>query len=133
MNTRFIEHNHQSALFDFWRRYAPAHGLPLTLMYSVPNAAKRSARMAAFMKAEGLTPGVPDVNLDVARGGFWGLRIEMKRAGQKPHPEQAKALEALRQQGYNAVVCWNVDEAVRVLTAYLAQPPTGMTAAPRAA
>lgn len=92
----------------------------MRLLYHVPNEGKRSRANGARLKAEGLRAGVPDINLDVARGEYHGLRIEMKRRrGGRVSPEQAAWLEALREQGYAAVVAYGWEEAADEIEKYL--------------
>lgn len=92
----------------------------MRMLYHVPNEGKRSKANGARLKAEGLRAGVPDINLDVARGEFHGLRIEMKRRrGGRVSPEQAAWLEALREQGYAAVVAYGWEEAADAIEKYL--------------
>lgn len=92
----------------------------MRMLYHVPNEGKRSRANGARLKAEGLRAGVPDINLDVARGEYHGLRIEMKRRrGGRVSPEQAAWLEALREQGYAAVVAYGWEEAADAIEKYL--------------
>ena len=92
----------------------------MRLLYHVPNEGKRRRANGARLKAEGLRAGVPDINLDVARGEYHGLRIEMKRRrGGRVSPEQAAWLEALREQGYAAVVAYGWEEAADAIEKYL--------------
>lgn len=51
----------------------------LRTLFAVPNAAKRSFKLAAMLKAEGMLSGVPDIILPIARKGFNGLMIEFKK------------------------------------------------------
>ena len=90
------------------------------MLYHVPNEGKRSKANGARLKSEGLRAGVPDINLDVARGEYHGLRIEMKRRrGGRVSPEQAAWLEALREQGYAAIVAYGWEEAADAIEKYL--------------
>ncbi len=92
----------------------------MRMLYHVPNEGKRSKANGARLKSEGLRAGVPDINLDVARGEYHGLRIEMKRRrGERVSPEQAAWLEALREQGYAAIVARGWEEAADAIEKYL--------------
>jgi hypothetical protein len=65
--------------------------------------------------------GVPDFALDVARGGYHGLRIELKRrVGGALSPAQRDWIAWLTSQGYLAVVCRGWEEARDKLVEYLA-------------
>jgi len=93
-------------------------------VYAVPNGGKRDPRTAARLKAEGVKAGIPDVNCDVARGGWHGLRLELKRTkGGRVEPEQVERHEALRVQGYRVEVCRGGDAAWDVLCEYLGHDP----------
>lgn len=92
----------------------------LKLMYHVPNEGKRSAATAMLQKRMGLRAGVPDICLPVARGGYHGMYIELKRAsGGRVQPSQQVWLSALQAQGYRAVVCRGWAEAAAALEEYL--------------
>lgn len=74
---RSPEHDNQAALFR-WAAMQQNFHPELKWMHAIPNAAKRSARLARHMKAEGLKPGVWDIFLPVRRRGYGGMYIEMK-------------------------------------------------------
>lgn len=114
------EHQSQVAFFQWWAYACQGLGIHPTLCYAVPNGGGRSKGQAGRLKAEGVQRGVPDVALDVARGGFHGLRLEFKRPGGRPTPEQEAHLYHLRKGGYNAMIVWSTDEAIKVVLAYLA-------------
>ncbi len=92
----------------------------LELLYHIPNEGKRSKSNGAALRRQGLKKGVPDLCLPVARGGFHGLYIEMKRVGEKPTDNQKRWLQLLKQQGYCTTVCdegW--EQAVKVIEDYM--------------
>ena len=78
--------------------------------------------MAALkFKREGLRAGYPDLGLDMARGEYHGLRIEMKRRkGGVVSIEQLAWHNLLRKQGYAVRVCKGADDAIQALEWYLA-------------
>lgn len=89
-------------------------------MYAVPNGGSRNRIEAANLKKQGVKAGVPDICLPVARNGFNGLYIELKRQkGSRTSPEQKEWIEQLEQQGYKAVICFGFDEGKKVLEEYL--------------
>lgn len=97
------------------------------LAYHVPNGGHRHPAVAGKLRAQGVKAGVSDIVLPMARGGWFGLYIEFKAA--PPHDaavsqEQSAFLLRVEQQGYYATVCRGVDDALRVLEQYLAQPRT---------
>jgi hypothetical protein len=109
----------QIALFQ-WAALQEGAYPELSLLYHVPNGGKRYAATARRLKAEGVKPGVPDLCLPVARGGFHGLYIELKRVrGNKATDKQTSWLEALTRQGYRAAVCFGWEAAAEAIKQYL--------------
>ena len=94
----------------------------LWMLYAIPNAARRSARQGAWMKAEGLRRGVPDLCLAVPSQGYHGLYIEMKAEGGRLTQDQKDWLAQLAQHGYKAVRCVGADEAILTIAQYLGKP-----------
>ena len=47
---------------------------PGVLIYAIPNGGHRAVSVGKSLKAEGVTPGVPDLHIPA-----WGLWVEMKR------------------------------------------------------
>lgn len=122
---RHIEDRHQRALLD-WARLEARRIPELAYLVHVPNGGWRSKLEAARMKRAGVRAGYPDLLLDVARGGYHGLRIEMKapksELGHAPRtsPEQSRWIEWLGGQGYRAVVCEGWEDARDELLRYFA-------------
>lgn len=113
------EHVEQMRLFQ-WAHYARGSHPELRLLYAVPNGGARHKAVAAKLKAEGVRAGVPDVCLPVARGGFHGLYIELKRQrGTRPSAEQREWLAALMDAGYRATWCPGWEAARDVIETYL--------------
>ncbi len=112
------EAQEQGLLFD-WAQIRQNQLPELGLLFHVPNGGSRHPAEAANLKRQGVKPGVPDLCLPVARGGFHGLFIEMKRKGGRPTELQSAWLVDLAEQGYKAVVCHGFEEAVEVLEEYL--------------
>lgn len=126
------EHVEQVRLFE-WAALAKATMPELDLLYAIPNGGARHKAVAGKMRAEGVKKGMLDLCLPVARGGFHGLYIEMKRQeGGTVSADQKRWIAELRKQGYSAVVCKGWHAASEVLTAYLAlsRAPDGSIAAP---
>lgn len=101
----------------------------LTWIYAIPNGGYVLSKAAAGkLKAAGLKRGYPDLGLDVARGLYHGLRLEMKREHRgKVAPEQHEWHLRLIEQGYKVVVCFGWEEARDVLITYLSLPPFPFT------
>lgn len=84
------------------------------------NGVRVSAKVRAGLKQQGLRPGVPDIDLPVARNGWHGLRIELKRVtGGSVSREQKQMHELLIGQGYMVKVCKGWREAVAAVEQYL--------------
>ena len=117
-----LEHDEQAALFA-WADAAQGEHPELAMLHATPNGGYRPMATAAKLKAEGVKAGYPDISLDVPCGRFHGLRIELKRANHSngPTPAQKEWIDALRNYGYAAVIAYGADEAINVITAYLAQ------------
>lgn len=114
------EHHNQAALFQWSDRQKDKHP-ELSLMYAIPNAARRTPRQGAWMKAEGMKSGVPDICLPVPSGDWHGLYIELKVGKNKPTIKQRIWIEALKTVGYRVEVCYGWEAARGVILGYLSQ------------
>lgn len=113
------ESQEQQLLFE-WAALSAGRWPELALMYHIPNGGSRSKSEAGRFRAEGVKAGVPDICLPVARGGYHGLYIELKRVkGGRVSTAQQGWIAALRDQGYCACVCKGWDEAAHIIKAYL--------------
>lgn len=117
------EETEQIALFR-WAEFACNKYPELKLMYHVPNEGKRSAIAGSRLKRAGLKPGVPDIVLPVARGGYIGLYIELKYGRNKTTDNQKKWLSDLRAQNHYTAVCYGWEQAKELIEAYIKLPPT---------
>lgn len=71
------------------------------------------------LKRMGLKPGMPDLCIPVARNGYHGLYIELKRAeGGVLTEHQVFWLARLNQLGYLAVCARGYDEGMKVIQDY---------------
>lgn len=109
---RWIQIRHQAAFAVTWH---------------TPNGGRRDKVTAAKLKAQGVKAGIPDLQLAMARGGYFGLFIEFKAT--PPHDaavsaSQKEMVQLLTAEGYLAVVCKGMAAAMEQITAYLALPPT---------
>lgn len=114
------EHEEQVALFQ-WAEANEVQYPSLAMLAAIPNGGYRPMTTAAMLKAEGVKAGYPDVLLDVARGPYHGLRIELKRADRSNRPTDAQRdwLVRLAFEGYQVAVCYGAQEAIKVITDYL--------------
>lgn len=113
------ESDEQKLLFE-WADFMGLKYPALRLMFHIPNGGSRNLIEARNLKKQGVKAGVPDIFLPVARGGFHGLFIEMKRSdGGRVSDAQKDYIQKLRMQGYQAAVANGYDSAVSIIKAYL--------------
>lgn len=113
------EEQEQAAVFE-WVTLMTYRLPELRLLYHVPNGGLRSKSEAVRFKRTGVKPGVPDLCLPVARSGYHGLYIELKRKkGGKLSDDQRDWLKALWEQDYYVCVCFGSEEACDTIYAYL--------------
>ena len=109
----------QEALFE-WAALQSVRWPELGLMHHIPNGGKRGKAEAARLKRQGVRAGVPDICLPVARGGWHGLYVELKRPdGGRASAEQLWWLDALASCGYKTAICAGWEAAAQVITEYL--------------
>lgn len=109
----------QQCLFR-WAQFQSGRFPELALLYHVPNGGSRKKAEAGRFRAEGMKAGVPDLCLPVARGGYHGLYIELKRLkGSKTNGKQTEWLEELTKQGYYTALCKGWEAAAKVIEEYL--------------
>jgi hypothetical protein len=106
------EHDEQKAVVNYCR----VAGLKVA---AVPNGFFSGARNAAAYinkrKAEGMSPGFPDLMV-FKRGNSKILFIEMKKdAKSKASDEQAAWIEFLSESGHSAKVCFGADDAIEFI------------------
>ena len=122
---RPTEYQEQGAVIDWWARVHKGYGLPVFALFSVPNGAYLASGYmgAGMLKKAGMRKGIPDLILDCARGGYHGLRIEMKRINateSDKSAEQKDVGEYLTSAGYKFHFAAGADEAIAAITAYMA-------------
>ena len=91
------------------------------LLFAIPNGGERNKIVAAKLKATGVKAGVHDIMLCVARGGYSGLWVELKKIGGKPKKEQLEFMAAVRTQGFAACVVEGWEAARDALTSFMDQ------------
>ena len=115
------EAQEQTTLFQ-WAGMMAGKWPELQLMFAIPNGGSRNPIEARHLKEQGVKPGIPDIFLPVARGGYHGLYIEMKRRkGGRVSVEQKKMILALRDQGFRAEVCEGWERAKNVIEVYMSE------------
>lgn len=79
------------------------------LIFAIPNGESRSRSAGTRLKAEGVTPGIPDLFVP-----DWRLWIEMKRTkGGSVSPAQREMMEYLSECGYKCIVARGWEDAKR--------------------
>ena len=98
------EHEEQREYVRWFRQTYPD-----VRIMAIPNGGARSQATAGRLKAEGVSPGVPDLFIPA-----WGLWIEMKRAkGGKVSPEQKEWHQYLANCGYRVIVGLGQADAIK--------------------
>jgi hypothetical protein len=113
-----MEHQEQVVLFD-WLALMSIRDKRYGMAYAIPNGGLRNVVVAMKLKREGLKPAVPDICLPVPSNGYHGLYIEMKRVAGRLTDDQFGWLVALREQGYEAFVCYGFEQARVAIEEYL--------------
>lgn len=86
----------------------------MKLIYHVSKGSKRDATSAKKLQGQGVTVGIPDICIDLARCGYFGTRIEFKlnRVHKSPvSPAQHETLHHLSEAGFLARVCVGFEDA----------------------
>lgn len=116
-NCKASEHAHQVTLIQEYDRLFSEYE---DLLFAIPNGGKRSIKVALELKKEGVRSGVPDMMLAVAKGGYHGLFIELKKINGRAQPNQKKWQKMLRGQGYKAEIIEGWEDAIKEIREYLA-------------
>jgi hypothetical protein len=126
------EHDTQTALVQWFRMQYPRYA---KLLFAIPNGAhlakkkvysKKEGREILIcpqmkrLKDEGLTKGVPDMFLSIARGHYHGFYIETKSTDGRPSKDQVEQQEALICQGFKVCNVKSFDVGQSLLKEYMA-------------
>ncbi len=103
------EHIEQREFVQWVRQNAPM------LIIAIPNGGKRGKLEGMRLQAEGVTAGVPDLQIPM-----FALWIEMKAKGGRLSPVQKEMHERLRSEGQTVEVCYSTQEAINVVTQHMA-------------
>lgn len=123
---KLSEHQEQVCLFQ-WAEIQKDKYPELKWMFAIPNGGSRNKKEGALLKAEGVKAGVSDIFLPVARCGFYGLFLEMKKEHQGITSElQIDFQRFSLEQGYLAVVCHGAEKASLILDVYMQGNPKNL-------
>lgn len=112
---RSTEEQDQMAIIQWCRM----KGDPFNKCFAIPNGGHRHKATAGRLKAGGVVAGVPDLFWYQARGGFYGLFIEMKRVkGGTLSPQQKMMCDELQVEGYRVKICAGFEAAKYALEEY---------------
>ena len=115
------EEQEQMAVIE-WRDLMVNQFPELKLLIHIGNGEWRHPATAAKLKRMGVKAGVSDLFLPVARGGWHGLWVEMKRRkGGTLSPAQKDWIEDMTEQHYMAVRADGAEEACDVIYRYLTE------------
>jgi len=120
----------QQEAFHWMRHHHPHEEQSLL---AIPNGGFRSKATASKLLATGVKRGYPDTALELARNGYYGLRIELKKLGgtcewkgqtitKKPgtvSKEQKEWHALLTENGFCVVVAWGLQGFIDAITEYL--------------
>lgn len=115
------EHKIQCAIVKWFYYAYPAYRGGC--LFAVPNGGQRNIQTAARLKAEGVTSGVADLLLLVARHGFHGLCIEVKTIVGRQSENQKNWQRIIEAQGYRYEIVRSLDEFAELVRWYLNEPP----------
>ena len=95
------ESREQIAFVQWLKRTHPDHW-PM----AIPNGGGRTKAQGAILKAEGVSPGVPDLFIPSLH-----LWIEMKQPGGRVSKVQKEWQAYLVSVGFSVAICWSFEEA----------------------
>lgn len=95
----------------------------ILLLHAIPNGDWRGWGIGKKLKAQGVIPGIPDLCLPVARGGYHGLYLELKKAKGHVSNDQWEIMEALHEQGYFVRISNHLGTALEIIENYLLEMP----------
>lgn len=130
------EDQFQKSAIAMVRAIAHPLGVDPRAVMHIPNGSKRALHYGAFVKAQGMVAGYPDImvfapgyyagrdevdkHLDLIRGDMAvGLALELKCWPNKPSDEQMAVHEILRKAGWQVVVCYGLGEVEDAVNSYL--------------
>jgi len=80
---------------------------------------RTSFKQAIKAKATGYVKGFPDLQITEARGGYFGLFLEIKMEKRYATKEQKEWITDLSARGYKAVIVKGIDDCISAIDNYL--------------
>lgn len=118
MGLKETEDQAQIRVFQ-WAKWQQSKYPQLKAMYHAANEGKRSTIAGANLKRQGMKPGVSDICLPCAAGQYNNLYIELKVGNNKASDAQLNFIDRINAIGGKALVVYEADNAIDVITAYL--------------
>jgi hypothetical protein len=115
---RHHESQLQRACVRWFRLQYPEH-----LIFAIPNGGRRSRIEAAIMQGEGVTAGVPDLQIVTPGKTFF---VEMKAGAGKLTASQKDMHEKLRSLGFSVHTCHCIESFVIVVELEIRKPKISM-------
>lgn len=115
------EHRIQCAIVKwFYYAYPQYRG---GLFFAIPNGGHRNIQTARALKAEGVTAGVSDLMLMIARHGYHSLCIEVKTLVGRQSEFQKQWQKKVEAQGFCYAIVRSLDDFAELVSNYLGEPP----------
>lgn len=120
MRTYQLSEDQEQEIVIQWKELMVYQYPELRWLIHIANGGSRHPAEAQKLRRMGVVPGVSDLFLPVARQGYHGIWIEMKRQyGGRLSPAQKDWIEGMRKEGYKAERADGADEAIAMLEEYL--------------
>jgi hypothetical protein len=94
------------------KQFCNLHKIP---MIHVPNEGLRKKTTGQILQKMGMRKGFSDCFFPKGNDQFSGLFIELKIKPNKPTQHQINFLQEMLSYGYDGCVCYNIDEAMKVI------------------
>ena len=116
------EYEHQREFMTWLKVKYPKYANRTRLSLNGIPLGPNRGRIMSKAKANGLVVGESDLFIAVPSGPYHGIFIEMKKPGGVLSASQEVYLAEMRSDGYEAVCCHGVNEAVETFENYLRLP-----------
>lgn len=112
-----IEWKHQKALVAWFnKQYYDLRDFLNCFQTGSENWGEKKGKI---MKDMGVKKDYPDLILLIARGGYHGLFVEVKKPDGKLTKTQKVRHEELRYQGYKVETCYGWEQGAQIINSYL--------------